>query len=133
MFLRHNLIGILWALFILIGAVIPNPELPHTPVIGTDKLIHVLAFAFLVFQFTIGFTKQNAYCKLRHRAWKIAFVFGVVYGATIELIQGTLVTYRTMDIYDMVANVIGCCIGAGIFYLLFGREPKKCNSHELSR
>lgn len=132
MFLRHNIIGILWAFFILVGAVIPNPELPNTPIVSSDKLFHALAFAFLVFQFTIGFSKQNSICRLKYGAWKIALVFGIIYGAIIELIQGTLVTYRTMDLLDLVANVVGCLIGALIFYLLFGLEIKKNKIHELS-
>jgi glycopeptide antibiotics resistance protein len=133
MFFRHNIIGILWALFILVGAVIPNPELPNTPIVSSDKLFHALVFAFLVFQFTIGFSKQNSICRLKYGAWKIALAFGIVYGAIIELIQGTIVTYRTMDIMDLVANVAGCFIGALVFFLLFGKESKKNKIHELFR
>jgi glycopeptide antibiotics resistance protein len=43
----------------------------------------------------------------------------VVYGIVIELLQGSATTYRTPDVWDVLANSIGVILGSLTFLLFF--------------
>jgi hypothetical protein len=51
-------------------------------------------------------------------AW-IAFGF-VVYGVTIELVQGRFIEFRSFGIDDIVADTLGCAVG-----FLFSLQQQK--------
>lgn len=73
-----------------------------------DKLVHVLAFAFLTVWFSGQFARQSY--------WRIAGGL-IAFGALIELIQG-MVSYRTAEWMDMYADGVG--ITMGLVVALFG-------------
>ena len=72
----------------------PAPE-------GSDKLVHLIAFAVLAFPLAI--TGRFGLLPV--------FVGASVYGGAIELIQPSF--NRSADIYDWVADVIGVVLGIG--------------------
>lgn len=77
-----------------------TPEPPSVPTfMGWDKGQHFAAYSFLMYWFGMAFS--------RHWRWPL-FMF--VWGLLMEVIQG-LGELRTMDPYDMVANVIGVAGG----------------------
>ena len=45
-------------------------------------------------------------------------VLVILFGMLIEVLQGTLTTYRTPDWYDILANSIGVCSALLVFTLL---------------
>ena len=47
----------------------------------------------------------------------------VIYGTVIELLQGSATTYRTPDVWDVLANSIGVILGS-LTFLLFLRNLK---------
>lgn len=89
-----------------------------------DKLVHMLLFALQFWFIAIGLVKQYKFSYKRKRVSSIAFLLAVSYGGIIELIQGYLLSGRTMDIMDMIANIVGAIIG----WLLFRLFNKKRES-----
>ena len=83
----------------------------HGPA-GTDKTIHLLAFAAIVLPTAI-FTPRRLF-------WIIPAA--ACYGAAIEVIQPLV--GRTADLNDFLADAAGICIGAGAGLLLSLFVPK---------
>ncbi len=122
MFLRYNLAGILWALTLLLLSLIPGrmmPDLSFWQLIRFDRVAHMVAFAILVFKLAMGFYKQYTFRSLRYHALQSAFIFSLVYGGLLEILQGLLIADRHPEMPDFIANAIGCISGAGLFHALF--------------
>lgn len=121
MFLRYNLYTIIWAIFILILVLLPGRHLPefNTPsLISYDKLAHAFVFSVLVLLMMVGFIKQSTYPLLRNYPARYSLIISISYALVLEITQG-LSTGRTVELYDGVANVIGCFIGYGIFHIIY--------------
>ncbi len=89
-----------------------------------DKLVHMLMFALQFWFIAIGLVKKYKFSYKRGRVSSIAFLLAVSYGGVIELIQGYLLSGRTMDIMDMIANVFGAIIG-WILFRIFNKKREK--------
>lgn len=78
--------------------------------IGTTVYLHVIAYA--------GFTGAIGYARLAadRRALLLAAGISTLYGAFIELLQGTL-SYRTMSLFDGFINAGGALFGAALWRL----------------
>jgi VanZ family protein len=127
MFLRHNTVGILWALFILALCGLPGggfPDLSFWRLLTFDKFAHAFVFAVLVVLLIVGFKKQRTFPVLRYIAVKAAMAFSLIYGALVELLQKLIFIDRTGDLIDFIANSLGCFIGLLAFYLIYGKEVK---------
>jgi len=86
---------------IIIMSIIPGPEdMPE--IFGLDKVLHIFAYSFSMF-----------WCNMCYREGKYLILFStglILMGVALETVQG-LIGYRTMSIYDMVANGIGVFLG----------------------
>jgi VanZ family protein len=96
------------ALFALVMALMPRP--PPIPGHPPDKLLHVLAFA------TLGLLGTFAYP--RFRALPLIAALSL-FGAMIEILQGTALFHRDRDVFDWVADTIAC--GAVVLALRWWR------------
>lgn len=76
-----------------------------------DKVVHVGLFAGLVFLWCLPFQLliENTDRQKRIYTW-IALTF-MAYGVAIEFIQRDFIPYRSFDVYDIIADTIGCAIG----------------------
>ena len=85
------------ALFALVMALIPRP--PPVPGHPSDKVLHVLAFA------TLGVLGTFAYPRFR----ALQLIAGLsLFGALIEILQGTALIHRDRDVFDWVADTVAC-------------------------
>jgi len=84
-----------------------------------DKVVHFSMYfilcTFLQFEFRNS-TKKNIIF------WIMLYTFS--FGYLMEILQGTLFTYRSYDIYDFLANCIGA-ITATLNYLYYKKTIKK--------
>ena len=94
------------------------------PVIGLDKVVHILMYATFAFLCLWGYRKQfiDNGIAYRKRAIWLAIIISIAYGGLTEIIQETLVPGRTGDWFDFLADSIGTSIGALVFYLFFHRK-----------
>lgn len=118
MFFRYNLPALIWGLFILFITLIPGqyvPPISFWDFASWDKLVHLGVFAVLVALCMFGFLKQYRFSVLRFNAATASFLICMPYGLLLEIIQGLWLVDRYFDIYDVVANTIGCVFGIFIY------------------
>jgi VanZ family protein len=120
-FMKYNLWGVLWGLLIILLTVLPGSAFPRLPefmdLLQPDKLVHVFIFAVYFFLQARGFTLQDRFPSLQRRAVGITFLIGLTLGAGTELIQEFIVTTRSGNIYDFIADAAGCLAGWGALKL----------------
>lgn len=124
MFLRHNIFGIFWLLFIAAACLIPSRNIPKSPYFTFDKLFHTIIFACLTFQLMVGLKKQFTFIRLRYQAVPFTIIFSICYGLLMELLQGLFLSDRSFDFMDVLANSVGVIIGWVFFTLIFYRIDK---------
>jgi len=84
-------------LIICVGTLLPLPQAVDVP--GTDKWHHFLGFAALTYPLTVA----------SRRHWLPIIVFGLLFGALIEIIQPYV--NRFGDVADFNADAVGVLIG----------------------
>ncbi|HKR06873.1 MAG TPA: VanZ family protein [Bacteroidia bacterium] len=127
MFLRHNIAGILWAILILILCVLPGSAIPHyrwTDLLSIDKIIHAFLFIILTLLLIRGFKRQTRFSFLNVHTLTLIFLFSVIYGGLLELMQNYCLADRTGSWFDLIANVTGCILGIIINNYLKRKELK---------
>jgi VanZ family protein len=83
----------------------------------SDKIYHTIAYFLLGLSWLLSFPKS-----LQKKNLKYAVVVScVIFGIVIEVLQGTLTTYRTASLLDVLANTVGVLVAM----LLFKRVYKK--------
>lgn len=118
MFLKHTKWSILWALIILVLCGLPGKDIPHISfleLLNFDKFVHASIFFVLILLTVRGFLMQSSFAKLKASAKSSAFVMCVLYGGSLEIMQGTMFEGRSASIFDFIANTFGCCMGL-LFY-----------------
>ena len=110
---------IVWFLAILILSIMPGQDLPSCLLFGfipIDKFGHFSFYASLCFLLL----KNSQYSTkgIGTKSKILSFAIAVVYGALMEVIQGTFCPSRCADIHDVVANSIGAIIGLLAFLFL---------------
>lgn len=115
---KHYLL-LIWILLVLIATLIPGNKLPKNPnwatLLQPDKLVHLVIFGVLNFLLLSNL-------KIRNRKKVIlCFVIGIVLAGGTEILQGILPIKRSMNIYDMIANIIGLFLG----FLLWRLSERK--------
>lgn len=89
---------------VLVLALLPVPRLEEFGIdVGFhyDKLNHASAFAVLTFLGSIGWPERKARL----------IVFLALVGAAIEILQGTTLIERDLDVFDWVADCVGMAFG----------------------
>lgn len=115
---------ILWRLifFSALSVVMTLALLPTSGVqgfTGQDKLLHCITFAVLFLMACQGYPDQT------YRKWLYLGLF--FYGVSMELLQGQT-AYRSMEILDLVADILGIALGC-LFLVFYTRHfPKRRSS-----
>lgn len=106
--MRKNLlflVSILYTLALATVCLIKIKKLPEIGVSFGDKIFHFLTYMVLAF---LWFNAFFYTCKLeKKKALIYAALFSIVFGIIIEVLQGTLTTSRSFDVYDVMANTMG--------------------------
>ncbi len=99
--------GILWVCIITVLLLIPGDELPPINVFGylTDKISHASVYGLLTLLFAlymIAIRGENL------RNVLIIALLCTVHGILMEFAQKYLTVNRAFDVWDMVADALGC-------------------------
>lgn len=115
--MKYFLPAIIWALTVLFlstfGDVTP-PDLLKD-VITPDKLGHAAAYCVLAFSLTWGFFKNG---NTRNRAILRSVLMSIGYGVLMEIIQYSFFPNRYFEVWDIVANIIGCLVSILVSYFV---------------
>ena len=96
---------ILWSIIIFLLCLLPGTNIPLVPILGIDKIIHLLIFGLLTHLYLVESNKRKKNLRSLHVIlWLFVFV---LYGIVLEWYQGRFVTNRIADINDGIANFIG--------------------------
>lgn len=123
--------GVFCAAVILLLTGLPGSFLPkQKPVIGLDKIAHLLMYLCLAFLSLWGYRKpyrENGK-RYRHNAIIITAAIGLAYGALTEIMQETLIPGRVGSIYDWVADAMGTMLGLAFFHFFNQNRNKLKNA-----
>ena len=87
---------------------------------GIDKAAH--AFAYFCFTMSV-FVALNLDWKLK-TATEWTIISGFSLGLLLEIVQGSLLSYRSFEVYDLLANTLGI-----VFFLFLSKRVKKLLSN----
>lgn len=114
---KYLLPVILWSLIILWLISIPGSNMPKTPLLAIphlDKLVHFGIFVVFAFLLNYGLSKQaSVFCQKQQ--YTISLLIGVIYSAGTELLQYIVISARSAEFWDFVANFTGCVVGVLVF------------------
>jgi VanZ family protein len=131
-FWRQTIPAWAWFFLIFILCAIPGRDIPHISfleLLSFDKFIHASIFFILVFLFNRGLKSQTTYTNLKQKAKIVTVLSSILYGGLLEIMQGTFFQERTADIYDFIANTLGCLAGAFFFEKLNHRLNNLFTKH----
>mgnify|MGYP000684041363 CR=1 FL=1 len=102
-------ISIALVLFFSVGYVslLPSQELPKTEFNHIDKLVHITMY------FILSIISVKAFINLKIAPLKIIaipIVLSFFYSVGIEILQEMMTNSRKFDIFDILANGIGCVL-----------------------
>lgn len=109
------LIGILYTVVLATVCLIKIKKLPEIGVSFGDKVFHFLAYMVLAFLWFNIFL--NTFKLKKKKALIYAALFSIVFGIIIEVLQGTIATSRSSDVYDVMANTIGVFLTVIIVFI----------------
>ena len=107
---------------ILILTGIPGSAFPRVkPIVGMDKVVHVLMYAGFAFLCLWGYRRQfiDNGKSYRKKALRLAVIISIAYGGITELMQEFLVPSRTGDWFDFASDSFGTLVGASFFHLFY--------------
>src|SRR5256885_16148496 len=93
---------------IFILCTLPGSAFPKYAIfryLPTDKLVHFFLHFVLTFFFLFAFYKSRP--ESFKRFFGIIFLISLLYGILIELLQATIYTYRSAEVADVAANILG--------------------------
>jgi len=103
-------IAVVYTLIISTLSLIPLGKISLGEFNPTDKLLHGVAYFILTLLWLFYYVvKKSEILKYKWRFFNIS-VLVIVFGMLIEVLQGTLTTYRQPDWADVLANSIGVFI-----------------------
>jgi VanZ family protein len=124
MFFKNTKWALLWAMFILILCGIPGRDIPHISfleLVSVDKFVHAGMFFVLQVLLIRGITLQTNYSSLQRNTKVSAVLSCIIYGGLLELMQDVVFADRSADLFDFIANSVGCISGM----LLYASIEKK--------
>ncbi len=98
---RHSWAALTWTLLIIIGCTLPGKDLPGSPMVGFDKIVHTGLFIGWTFLWRLRYP---------HRALRI-LLLGIFFGTSLEFYQQWLPFDRTFDWWDAAADALGAGLG----------------------
>ncbi|MDO9511388.1 MAG: VanZ family protein [Bacteroidales bacterium] len=117
--------AIIWTIVVLLLTGIPGGLMPDVPkfmdLLQPDKLVHLFIFGLWVFLFAHGISKFKSQHLFLHKSGVFSMFLGMIFGGFTEVLQYYVIPGRSGNIYDFIADALGCYIG----YLIFVRFKQK--------
>ncbi|MEI6487627.1 MAG: VanZ family protein [Bacteroidota bacterium] len=118
MFFKYTKWSIVWALVILVLCGMPGRGIPHISfleLLSFDKFVHAGIFFVLLLLTVRGFSLQTLFSSLQLYAKSFSVITCIIYGGLLEIMQGTIFIERSADVFDFIANSVGCLIALAVY------------------
>lgn len=100
--------AIIWTILVTVLSLVSLHGIGQSiPVAGKDKIVHFTFYCCFVILWLSYFQKRKFDIK---NEWKVVLV-AIGYGILMEILQGTITTSRSADVFDAIANSIGAFSG----------------------
>lgn len=86
-----------------------------------DKIAHFILFGAQTFFIYWGSKNKNAYHSFNQNMLP-AVIIGIAYGIIIEILQATVFPNRSFDVWDMLADAIGCLT---VWFIVWLKQSKQ--------
>lgn len=117
------LIAVLWTAAILIALGWPSSGLPTLQIEGIDKVVHFGLFFVFALVWMVALPLRPG-----PRTWTVLLV-GILFAIGTEVYQGILPTDRSPDVWDVVADVFGLCMGIMLYHIIALRRTRRRASY----
>ena len=122
MFRKPLLPGVLWTLIIGVLMLTPGNYIPKISSfldwLGPDKLVHLFLFGTYTYLWSEGFHKQLKSRLLQGYPLLFSFIFGMIFATFTELMQAHIISGRNGNVYDFLANALGCALGILVWKII---------------
>ena len=118
--MKKNIFTTIISLAVVILSVIPIPEVP--PLEGVpfiDKWVHFVMYGGVSIAMWMDFYFVRKERILSPKFEVSVFLFPIILGGVIEVVQEYLTTCRNGDMLDFYADAFGCLIGNAIALLIY--------------
>ena len=105
-------IAIFITVSIAIGSLVKPDLITLKSISVSDKTYHFIAYFFLMFSWSYAFLKNKKFQK----NIKYLILGCLIFGIVIEILQGTITSYRTTSYLDILANSVGIGLAVLIFH-----------------
>ncbi len=118
---RFILLSTIWTILVIAVSLIPSTsfDAQQFEIEGLDKVIHLSMYTLMTLFWSTGLKRQHQSKKVRKNAFLIAVFGGFLIGLILEILQEYIVSSRSFDWLDLIANGIGCIFGVIVFKLLY--------------
>lgn len=114
--------ALLWGFLISYLTLIPRDQIPRELVDLNDKLLHAGIFFFTATLIIAAGLRYNFKRELTKIRLTGIWLFCVLYGGLIEILQNELVPGRYGDWYDFYANSIGALLAVFLWFFYQSRK-----------
>lgn len=104
------LVAIVYTASLMVLSLIRTSKLEIPTFVNADKVFHFLAYCGLTLVWFLYYYASKVEFRFRLKPILIICLCTLVFGIFIEVLQGTLTTYRSEDIFDALAN------SGGVFF-----------------
>lgn len=115
MFRKPLLPGVLWTIIIGILMLTPGNYIPKVSTfldcIGPDKIVHLFVFGTYTILLAEGFYKLSKSLVLKRNPMLFSLLSGMIFAFLTEIMQAFIISGRNGNVYDFIADVIGCLLG----------------------
>ncbi|MBK7818354.1 MAG: VanZ family protein [Sphingobacteriaceae bacterium] len=117
--LKYSLsLSVIWALIILGLCSMPGQHIPSfnfLEMLAFDKWVHAGMFFVLCSLIFFYLLQKNS---SKNKIY-LFFALSILYGCSLEIMQGSLFSNRSADWNDIIANSVGCVFGLMFYRKLF--------------
>ena len=106
-------IAIFFTIAILLGSLVKPELLVVDSISVSDKTYHLIAYFLLMLSWLYAFSNRE---KFKENV-KYVIIGCIFFGIIIELLQGTITSYRTASFLDIIANTSGVLLAVAIFHV----------------
>ena len=114
---------LVWSGIITFFCLAKFDNVPLGNVTNLDKVVHAF-FYFVLTTLSFLFLKNRSSSVSPSRYLIFSFLFSVVFGIGIEIIQGYFTENRHADVFDVIANTSGAALSI-LLIVLFGLNRVK--------
>ena len=109
---------VLWVITITILSLVEPENFTKIDVKNSDKYVHFITYFWLTFLLYLALPKNQLNLNSR---LLFSFLFSVIYGIIIEVLQGVVTAKRQPEILDVFANTLGSLLAVLVICFLLPR------------